>query len=68
MSNVIEFEVRAVYGRNTIYPVNDAAKLLAEIAGTKTLTSKVLVLAKRLGFCIVEVTPACTKCGMKEAV
>ena len=61
MSNVIEIEVRSVYGNFTIYPVNEAAKLLAEIAGTKTLTNKALALAERMGFQIVETTPAKTK-------
>jgi hypothetical protein len=65
---VIEIEVRTVYGNTTIYPVNKAANLLAEIAGTKTLTNKTLALAERMGFAIKEVTPARTKYGMKEAV
>lgn len=65
--NEILIEVRTVYGVPTIYPVNEPAKLLAEIAGTKTLTHKSLALAERMGFAIKEATPARTKYGMKEA-
>lgn len=60
-TQTIEIEVRNVYGNITIYPVNEAAKLLAEIAGTKTLTNKTLALAERMGFLIAEATPAKTK-------
>lgn len=67
----VKIEVRTVYGNTTIYPVNDSAKLFAEIAGTKTLTNKTLALAERLGFNIVEVNkPAykpAYKYGTKEA-
>jgi hypothetical protein len=38
-----------VYGVWTLYPANDAAKMLAEIAGTKTLTVKTLQIAQRMG-------------------
>jgi len=41
--------VRNVYGNELVYPVNDAAKALAEIAGTKTLSHHALCLAERLG-------------------
>lgn len=51
----IEIEVRNVYGVPTIYPVNDQAKLLAKIAGTKTLTNASLALAEQMGFSIVTV-------------
>jgi hypothetical protein len=37
MSKLIEIEVRSVYGNDLIYPVNEAAKVLANIAGKKTL-------------------------------
>lgn len=50
MNNVILIEVRDVYGVATCYPVNDQAKLLAQIAGTKTLTNHALALAERMGF------------------
>jgi hypothetical protein len=54
MENQIIIEVKNVYGNETIYPVNDAAKVLAEIAGTKTLTRRTLKLAQQLGY-VVEI-------------
>ena len=51
----IEITVRKVYGVPTIYPANDQAKLLAKIAGTKTLTNASLALAEQMGFSIVTV-------------
>lgn len=45
--------VDRVYGNIVTYPVCDRAKLLAEIAGTKTLTPSSLALAERLGFQII---------------
>lgn len=62
----ILIEVRNVYGNFTIYPVNEAARLLAEISGTKTLTHVTLALAERMGFAIKEAAKARTKYGMKE--
>lgn len=54
----IEVTVREVYGAPNIYPANDAAKVLAQIAGTKTLTPRVLELARDLGLKVVDVTQA----------
>ncbi len=48
----IAIEVRNVYGRETIYPANETASLIAAIAGTKTLTHATLQLAERLGYTI----------------
>jgi hypothetical protein len=42
--------IREVYGNTTIYPANEQAELLAKIAGTKTLTTSTVELAKKLGF------------------
>lgn len=42
-----------IYGNVVTYPVCDRAKLLAEIAGTKTLTPSTLASAERMGFQIV---------------
>ena len=50
----ITIRVDRVYGNITLYPVCERAKLLAEIAGTKTLTNKTLGLAERMGFQIVQ--------------
>ena len=49
----IEVTTRRVYGLAKIYPANQAAKLLAEIAGTATLTERTLSLAHQMGFEIV---------------
>ena len=50
----IQITVRNVYGNNLIYPYNDAAKVLAQIAGTKTLSLAHLELARNIGHKIVE--------------
>ena len=56
MSDVtIKVKVKSVYGKDLIYPVNDAAKTLASIAGTKTLGIGVLKMAAELGLDIKEV-------------
>jgi hypothetical protein len=57
---IAQIEVKEVYGNRTIYPVNDQAKLLAQIAGTKTLTVATLNLAKKLGFTFEVVQPTIT--------
>lgn len=46
----ITVEVRSVYGRDTIYPVDAAAKAFAAIAGTTTLTVPVLKQIIALGY------------------
>ena len=55
MNTRVEVEVRNVYGVPTVYPVNEQAKLLAEMVGTKTLTHKTLAMAERMGFSVVTV-------------
>lgn len=57
MEKLIEVEVKSVYGNLMIYPANEAAKLVAAIAGTKTLSNANLAYAERLGFEIKEVSP-----------
>jgi hypothetical protein len=48
---------KEVYGERKYYPVCEAAKLFAEIAGTKTLTKATLYKIKDLGYA-VEFAPA----------
>ena len=48
----IQVQVTTLYGRQAIYPVCNAAKTLADIAGTRTLTPEVIGLIKRLGYTI----------------
>lgn len=43
---------RSVYGQIKIYPVNDAAKVLAEIAGTATLKQIDLARVETLGLVV----------------
>ena len=46
----IVIRVENVWGQYKIYPVCERSKLIAELAGTKTLTNATLCLAERLGF------------------
>lgn len=39
MKVIIEVAVKSVYGALKIYPVNDAAKALADLCGKKTLSN-----------------------------
>ena len=43
-------EIKSVYGTTKIYPVCDTSKLLASIAGTKTLTDDTISKIKQLGY------------------
>lgn len=47
---IAQVEIKQVYGINTVYPVNDKAKLIAKLAGTKTLTTDTINTARELGF------------------
>lgn len=55
MSKIIEVEVKSVYGNTLIYPANDAARVLARIAGKKTLSVADLQNAGLLGLEVVEI-------------
>ena len=57
---IAQVEIREVYGTKTIYPLNEQAQLLAQIAGTKTLTAQTVKLAKLLGFHFEIVQPITT--------
>ena len=52
MTNVIEVEVKDVYGSVKYYPICEKAQLFADIAGTKTLTVQVIKKIEALGFSI----------------
>jgi hypothetical protein len=45
-------EIRNVYGVEQVYPVCNKAKLFASIAGTKTLTHKVMIDIASLGYLV----------------
>lgn len=48
----ITIEIRDVYGIRTIYPHCQTAKLLARLAGTKTITRHALETIKALGYTV----------------
>jgi hypothetical protein len=48
----IKIEMRNVYGETKAYPVCTAAKLFADIAGTKTLTRHTLRSVLALGYSV----------------
>lgn len=54
---VIEVNLKSVYGEVKAYPINEAAKLFAELAGTKTLTMQSIKLIKALGYEVKAVDP-----------
>jgi hypothetical protein len=48
----ITVEIKQVYGNRSIYPVCAKSKILADLAGTKTFTSRALDSIKALGYSI----------------
>ena len=52
MSNVIQVEVKDVYGVLKYYPLCEKAQLFADIAGTKTLTLQAIKKIEALGYSI----------------
>lgn len=46
---IIDLEERQAFGLSRLYPANDEARTLAEIAGSATLTERTLSLASQLG-------------------
>lgn len=54
MSNdkTLQVEIKHVYGKETVYPVNETAKLVAELVGQRTLTRKDIGVCKKLGYTI----------------
>ena len=49
---VVQISIKQVYGSSLYYPVNDAAKVFARIAGKKTFKKADLNDMKQLGFVI----------------
>jgi hypothetical protein len=60
MNHTAIVEIREVYGNKTIYPVNEVAKNIARLAGTKTLTTGTVALAKNMGFAFEIAQPITT--------
>ncbi|CAB4158442.1 hypothetical protein UFOVP707_5 [uncultured Caudovirales phage] len=48
----LQFQVRTTFGRQRLYPANDAARTLCELLGTDTAEAHKLAIAKRLGMTI----------------
>lgn len=48
----ITVQIKNVYGNEQIYPVCQQARLLADLAGTKTLTRHAINLIKALGYTV----------------
>jgi hypothetical protein len=66
-ANLIQVDVRSVYGKPVIYPACDKARVLAEMLGQKTLTPRDLGYATALGFRLEEIAAAQLKallCGV----
>jgi len=57
MIDVIAVTIKNVYGEPKAYPANEQAQILADIAGTKTLTVNTLRCAEDMGFIIRRITP-----------
>lgn len=57
MTNLVEIEIRKVYGVDKFYPANDKAKLFADLVGHKTLSREDIVLISKLGFDVQAVLP-----------
>ena len=47
---IVKVEVRQVYGNTYYHPANEAAKLFANIAGTKTIAAMHMKYIRSLGF------------------
>jgi len=52
---LLEVSIKTVYGVERIYPMNDAAKMLANLLGRKTFNTKDLESLKNLGYEIKQV-------------
>lgn len=48
--NTVQLQVKSVYGNKLIYPVNESAKTLARLTGTKTFTKVHIKDMEVLGF------------------
>jgi hypothetical protein len=60
MQQTLIIEAKNNYGNQVFYPVNECAKLFAEIAGTKTLGLDTIKKAKLLGFAVEVKQPSYT--------
>lgn len=61
LNPVLRVRLADQYGRPVVHPVNQQARWLAEIAGTKTLTPHAIKLARMMGFAVEYTQPALPK-------
>jgi len=52
----LQVTIKNVYGNETIYPACEQSKLLAKLAGHKTLTRYDIELIKALGYTVEVIT------------
>lgn len=50
--NIVEVQIKSVYGNELVYPVNENACKFAKLIGKKTLSSKDIEIIYSLGFTI----------------
>jgi hypothetical protein len=60
---IVEITLKSVYGETKAYPINEAAKIFADLAGTKTLTMQALRKIRDLGYEIKCVDPLALNLG-----
>jgi hypothetical protein len=52
MDKIIEVEIRNVYGNDLLYPVNQTAKLFAEMLRVKTFNRHQIGIMRELGYTV----------------
>jgi hypothetical protein len=50
--NIVEVQIKSVYGNELVYPVNENACKFAQLIGKKTLSMRDIAYIKGLGFTI----------------
>jgi hypothetical protein len=55
MNQVIEVELRNVYGNNLMYPVNTTARIFAKMLGVKTFNRQQVQCMRDLGYTVGQV-------------
>ena len=55
MDNIIEVEVRNVYGNKLVYPANELARKFAKLLGVKSFSRNHVIDMKALGYTVGQV-------------
>lgn len=53
--HILEVEIRNVYGKGLLYPVNDVAKLFAKLLDVKTFSRQQIADIRSLGYVVGQV-------------